>query len=101
MQRKLFLMLVVVMMLVLVLGVFAGSAAAAPGEKACWGQASAVFAQAGEMGLHSSSQPTPRLGLHNLAVALHEAGVIPEASMSALGMFVAGELGLSIDACGT
>jgi len=101
MQKKLFLMLVVVMMLVLMLGVFAGGAAAAPGANACWGQASAVFAQTGEMGLHSSSQPTPRMGLHNLAVALYEAGVIPEASLSALGVFVADALGLSIDACGT
>ncbi|MFN2103259.1 MAG: hypothetical protein ACK2U5_23590 [Candidatus Promineifilaceae bacterium] len=101
MQKKLFLMLVVIMMLVLMLGVFGGTAAAAPGAKACWGQASAVFAQTGEMGAHSSSQANPRMGLHNLAVALYDAGVIPEASLSALGVFVATELGLSIDACGT
>ena len=66
---------------------------------ACWGQATAVFAQTGEMGQHASQQPTPRLGLHNLAQALAEAGVIPDDSLAFLGAFVANELGLSIDAC--
>lgn len=70
-------------------------------ENACWGQASQVFAQMGVMGTHSSEQPTPRLGLHNLAVALYEQGTIEEPSMQALGVFVATDLGLSIDACGT
>jgi hypothetical protein len=51
------------------------------------------------MGEHSSSFPTPRLGLRNLARALHEGGVIADDSMQALGAFVAGELGLEIDAC--
>jgi hypothetical protein len=68
-------------------------------EAACWGQASAVFAGMGLMGEHASQQPTPRLGLRNLARALAELGVIPDDSMSALGAFVAGELGLEIDAC--
>jgi hypothetical protein len=76
-------------------------AQAAPSDQACWGQATAVFAQTGEMGAHASQQPTPRLGLRNLAVALYEAGVIEDDSMQALGVFVANELGLSIDACGT
>lgn len=67
--------------------------------KACWGQASKVFARTGEMGEHSSEQPNPRLGLANLARALYDAGVIPEPTMQALGRFVAAELGLSIDAC--
>ena len=65
----------------------------------CWGQATAVFAQTGEMGQHASEQPTPRLGLRNLARALADAGEIPDDSMQALGAFVASELGLSIDAC--
>ena len=66
---------------------------------ACWGQATAVFAQTGEMGKHASQQPTPRMGLRNLARALADAGVIPDDSMSTLGAFVADALGLSIDAC--
>ncbi len=66
----------------------------------CWGQASAVFAQLGEMGPHSSQQPNPRLGLRNLARALFEAGVIPDDTMAALGAFVADALGLSLEACG-
>lgn len=72
---------------------------AAPDDQACWGQATRVFALTGEMGEHASDQPTPRLGLRNLARALFEDGVIPDDSMQALGAFVASELGLSIDAC--
>lgn len=86
----------------MVIAVFLASFAFAPRVQAspdCWGQATAVFAQAGEMGAHSSQQPTPRLGLRNLARALADAGVIPDDSMAALGVFVATELGLSIDAC--
>ena len=71
----------------------------APGDQACWGQASAVFAQTGEMGEHASQEETPRLGLRNLARALVEQGVIADDSMQALGAFVADTLGLSIDAC--
>lgn len=72
---------------------------------ACWGQATAVFAQMGEMGKHASQEPTPRMGLHNLAVALYEAGVIADDSMAALGQFVASSLvdengdPLTIEAC--
>ena len=76
------------------------TAMAGPADpQACWGQASAVFAQTGEMGEHAKTQPTPRLGLRNLARALYEAGVIPDDSIQSLGQFVADELGLSIDAC--
>lgn len=65
----------------------------------CWGQASAVFAQTGDMGEHSASFDTPRLGLRNLARLLYDAGLIPDDSMASLGVYVADELGLSIDAC--
>ena len=68
-------------------------------EAACWGQATAVFAQLGVMGVHASAQATPRLGLRNLARALAEAGVIRDDSMASLGQFVADELDLSIAAC--
>lgn len=73
----------------------------AAAEEACWGQATRVFAQMGEMGSHASSEPTPRLGLANLARALYDAGVISEPTMAALGAFVADALGLTIDACTT
>lgn len=94
---------VILVFALLVLGVFSATIAQADTgqENACWGQASAVFAQTGEMGKHASQQPTPRLGLRNLARALSDAGVIPDDSIQSLGMFVATELGLSIDACGT
>ena len=64
----------------LVCGLTVGSAhAAQPDAAACWGQASAVFAQTdtGVMGEHSSAEPTPRIGLRNLARALADAGIIP------------------------
>lgn len=96
-MRKLTIVLAVVLALTLLLGAL--GVKAAPGGNACWGQATKVFAQMGDMGPHASQQPTPRLGLHNLAVALYDAGVIPDDSMGALGAFVADELGLSIDAC--
>jgi hypothetical protein len=83
--------------------VFAVSAvpasAESPSPNSCWGQATKVFAQTGDMGEHSSSQSNPRLGLRNLARLLYEQGVIEEDTMQALGAFVAAELGLSIDAC--
>src|SRR6516225_11355703 len=73
------------------------TASAAP--QACWGQATAVFAATGELGQHASSEPTPREGLANLALALYAQGTIPAPTMQALGAFVAAQLGLSIDAC--
>jgi hypothetical protein len=75
------------------------AAADTSNPQACWGQASKVFAQMGEMGEHASQFPTPRLGLRNLARALAEQGVIADDSMQALGAFVADELGLNVEAC--
>lgn len=97
MKKFAMLVVLVFIMAVTVLPVAAESNEA--NDNACWGQASAVFAGMGEMGEHARQQPTPRMGLHNLAVALYEQGVIGEASLQALGAFVAAELGLSIDAC--
>ena len=77
----------------------APAAHAAQNSNACWGQATKVFAKMGAMGEHASQEPTPRLGLRNLARALADAGVIPDDSMESLGQFVADSLGLSIDAC--
>lgn len=90
----------VILTVVLLVGLLVPAGVLAePSGAACWGQATQVFAQTGEMGAHASQQPAPRLGLANLAEALYDAGVIGEASMQALGAFVADELGLSIDAC--
>jgi hypothetical protein len=75
------------------------AAAATPNPHSCWGQATKVFAATGELGQHASSEPTPRLGLANLARALFDQGVIPAPTMQALGAFVSAQLGLSIDAC--
>ena len=73
-----------------------GSAAS---DNACWGQASAVFAQMGKMGEHSSSFESPRLGLRNLARDLYSKDMLPDASLQSLGAFVAQADGLAIDAC--
>jgi hypothetical protein len=67
--------------------------------RACWGQATQVFARMGTMGEHASQEPTPRLGLRNLARALYEAGILPDDTMQSLGAFVAEALGLTIEAC--
>jgi len=75
------------------------TASAAPNDQACWGQATKVFAATGELGQHASSEPTPRLGLANLAQALFDQGVIPAPTLQALGAFVSAQLGLSIEAC--
>jgi hypothetical protein len=72
---------------------------AAPSDKACWGQATKVFAQTGEMGEHASGYDTPRYGLRNLARELYADGTISDNTMQALGAFVAEALGLEIDAC--
>lgn len=73
--------------------------AGAAQKQACWGQATKVFAQTGVMGEHASEQPTPRLGLRNLARALFNDGILADDSIQSLGQFVADELGLSIEAC--
>ena len=101
MRKNLLFLLAVVLMLTLVFSVFAASAGAAPNNKACWGQATKVFARMGEMGDHSSSFPTPREGLRNLARLLFDTGAIPDDTMQALGVFVATDLELTIEACGT
>jgi hypothetical protein len=95
---------IVVLLLFTLLLIFAFSvvtAQATSERNACWGQASAVYAQLGEMGTHSSEMPTPRDGLRNLARLLYAdgAGPLTDDTMQALGAYVAAELGLSIDAC--
>lgn len=96
-MKKIVVLLLFTLLLVLTFTVT--TAQAVDEDNACWGQATAVFAQMGDMGEHSSQQPTPRLGLRNLARALADDGTIPDDSMQSLGTFVANELGLSIDAC--
>jgi hypothetical protein len=91
--------MVVVVALLISVFLIPAAAQAQASDSACWGQATSVFAQLDDMGEHASQQPTPRLGLRNLARALFEAGVIEADTMQALGAFVATDLGLSIDAC--
>jgi hypothetical protein len=90
---------VVLLSLVLMVLVIIAPGNAEASEPQCWGQATAVFAQMGVMGEHASQEATPRIGLANLADALADAGIIPEGTMEALGVFVSSALNLSIDAC--
>jgi hypothetical protein len=94
MKRIAIAVLVMLLLLLTVVPAFADA-----NDRACWGQASAVFAQMGKMGEHASQFPTPRLGLRNLARALYASGAIEDNSMQALGQFVAEALGLEIEAC--
>ena len=94
MKKIVIAVLVMLLLLVTVVPAFAGA-----NNRACWGQATAVFARMGEMGEHASQFPTPRLGLRNLARALYDAGEIEDDSMQALGQFVVEALGLEIEAC--
>jgi hypothetical protein len=96
-MKKVSVLFVLALLLSLVVGTV--GAHAAPNDKACWGQATKVFAQMYDMGQHASQQPTPRAGLRNLARILYDQGAIPDDSMQALGAFVADALGLSIEAC--
>lgn len=99
-MRKIMFVLALVMALAVAFAAVGGTAYAAPNDKACWGQATKVFAKMGEMGEHASSYDTPRDGLRNLARELAGLGIIPDDSMQSLGVFVATDLGLTVEACG-
>lgn len=101
-MRKFTVILALLFVVALVMAVLVSSAYANTDEDgACWGQATAVFAQTGVMGAHASQEETPRVGLHNLAIALYDDGngVLEDDTIQALGAWVAAEEGLSIDAC--
>jgi len=83
--------------------VFAFALIPVPAEaytQACWGQASAAFAQMGEMGEHASQQATPRDGLARLAGYLYNDGVIDAPTMQALGAWLVSiDPDLTVEAC--
>lgn len=67
---------------------------------ACWGQATAVFAQMGEMGEHASQEETPRAGLGNLARQLYDDGLLADDTIQALAAWLVSiDDSLSVDAC--
>jgi hypothetical protein len=70
-------------------------------EAACWGQATAVFAQMGEMGEHASEQVVPREGLGNLARRLYyEEGVLDGPTLQDLAAWLVSiDPDLTIEAC--
>jgi len=79
-------------------------------DKACWGQASAVFAkmrssndpERSAMGEHASQQAEPRDGLGVLAVLLYDDGNGPlgEPTLQALGAYLVSlDPNLTIEAC--
>lgn len=69
-------------------------------SNACWGQATAVFAQMGKMGMHASQEATPRAGLANLASALYKDGVLDAPTIQALGAWLVSiDPDLTVEAC--
>ena len=99
MKRNVLLAVAFSMILLVAAAAFPSGAQAGPDDSACWGQATKVYAQMGEMGEHASQFPTPREGLRNLARSLYADDVLPDDSMQSLGAFVAEALELSIEAC--
>lgn len=95
--------LAVILMLLLAalaLPVFATSDNATDNYDACWGQATAVFAQMGKMGEHASQEETPRAGLGNLARQLYDDGLLADDTIQALAAWLVSiDDSLSVDAC--
>lgn len=91
---------IVALALVLMLALVVTPAPAKAYTQACWGQASAAFAQTGEMGEHASQQPTPRVGLANLARSLYADGILDAPTLSALAAFLVSiDPNLTVEAC--
>jgi hypothetical protein len=89
------------LVLALAVAVVLGATPAVAYTDACWGQATAAFAQLGEMGPHASQQENPREGLANLAKRLYEEEEVLDApTLQALGAFLVSiDPNLTIDAC--
>lgn len=92
--------LVVVLALLFLFALLSGQSPAKAYTDACWGQATAAFAQMGEMGEHASQQEEPRAGLGNLANILYEEGALDAPTIQALGAFLVSiDPDLTIEAC--
>ena len=66
----------------------------------CWGQLPAAYAQTGAMGQHASQQETPRVANDGLARAPYEAGVLEDATIRALGVYLDSiDPDLAVEAC--
>jgi hypothetical protein len=91
---------IVVLALVVLLALVVAPVPVKAYTQACWGQASAVFAQMGEMGKHASQQPTPRVGLANLARSLYADGILDAPTLPALAAFLVSiDPDLTVEAC--
>lgn len=92
---------IVVLALVFLFALLLGQSPAKAYTDACWGQATAVFARMGEMGIHASQQAEPREGLGNLANRLYyEEGVLDAPTLQALGAFLVSiDPDLTVEAC--
>jgi hypothetical protein len=96
-MRKVIAVLALLLILLLVLA----TAPATAYTNACWGQATAAFAQTGEMGEHASQQTNPRVGLANLARYLYYVeGVLDAPTLQALGAYLVSiDPDLTVEAC--
>jgi len=93
--------LIITMVLVSLFALFLAPVPVHAYTQACWGQATAAFAQMGKMGPHASQEATPRDGLANLANYLYyEAGVLDAPTLQALGAYLVSiDPDLTIEAC--
>ncbi len=100
-MKKVILAIALVLLLAaLALPALATSDNATDNYAACWGQATAVFAQMGEMGEHASQEETPRAGLGNLARQLYDDGVLADDTIQALAAWLVSiDENLTVDAC--
>lgn len=88
--------LVILLLLLSVMPALAGT----DNYEACWGQATAVYAQMGEMGEHASTQPTPRDGLANLAQQLYDGEILADDTVQALAAWLVSiDPDLTVEAC--
>lgn len=91
---------IVVLVSVMLLALMVAPSPAKAYTQACWGQATAAFAQMGVMGEHASQQTTPRVGLANLARSLYNDGILEAPTLPALAAFLVSiDPDLTVEAC--
>ncbi|HSL66994.1 MAG TPA: hypothetical protein VK977_02410 [Actinomycetota bacterium] len=95
-MKRLVPILVAVVLVLVPATAFAGS----PANPSCWGAVTSQRAVSeGDLGQHSSSQDTPRLGLGNVARLLFDLGVSTGPHVSDLGTALASIDGLESTSC--
>jgi hypothetical protein len=93
-------LMVLVSMLLVIAATVTPALADGPTHPNCWGTVTSQRASTfHDVGQHSSSQSSPRLGLGNVARALYDAGLTSGPHVSDLGSFLASVDGLDETSC--